>query len=57
MENLTSTEKFLRKSLGVLLILVSIPPLINIITIPLIAFCVAFGIYLIVGKNIIRYLI
>lgn len=48
---LTFVEMFLRKILGVLLILSAIPLLLNIITIPLVIFCIAFGIYLVSGKR------
>lgn len=48
---LTFIEAFLRKALGVFLILSAVPLLLNIITIPLVIFCIVFGIYMISGKR------
>lgn len=44
-------ETFFRKILGVLLLLSAFPPLINIITIPLVVFCIAFSIYMLSDKK------
>lgn len=52
-ENLKPTfiEVFLRKLLGILLILSAVPLIMNPITIPLIILCVVFGVYMLSGKK------
>lgn len=48
---LSFAEVFLRKILGVLLLISVIPLFINLITIPLIIFCIFFAIYMLSGKK------
>ncbi|MFA6348537.1 MAG: hypothetical protein WCX30_03880 [Candidatus Paceibacterota bacterium] len=45
-------ETFIKKFLGVLLLLSAIPPLINPMTIPLVIFCIVFAIYILSNKKI-----